>query len=88
MTTKVDIWALGIILYQWVFDQKHPYEALPGGKSTRIKALTSLDFPVTIEPLSDPLLQDVIQLCLEKRVENRPTAETLLNHPFLNPLSL
>lgn len=85
---KIDIWALGIILYQWVYDQKHPYEGMMGGKSTRIKALTSLDYPVSLEPLGDPLMFDVIKLCLEKRLENRPCAKTLLSHPFLNPLSV
>lgn len=92
LTTKADIWALGIILYQWVYDQKHPYENLPGGKSTRVKALTSLDVPITLESmassLSDPLVLDVIKLCLEKRIENRPSAKDLLTHPFLNPLSM
>ena len=85
LTTKVDIWALGIILYQLVYDTPHPYAALPGGKYSRIKALTSLDVPIDLEPLDDPLLLDTIKLCLEKRVENRPEASELLKHPFLNP---
>ena len=30
VSSKSDIWALGIILYQWAYDEKHPYESLPG----------------------------------------------------------
>ena len=87
VTTKADIWALGIILYQWIYENSHPYSALPGGKYSRIKALTSLDVPIDLDPLEDPLLLDTIRLCLEKRIENRPTAKELLKHPFLNPCS-
>lgn len=87
VSTKADIWALGIILYQWVYNNSHPYSAIPGGKYSRIKALTSLDVPIDLDPLEDPLLLDTIRLCLEKRVENRPNAKELLKHPFLNPFS-
>ena len=88
MTTKADIWGLGIVLYQWAYNEKNPYETLPGGKISRIKALKSLDVPISLKPLQDPLMEDTIRLCLEKRIENRPTAKDLLKHPFLNPLSL
>ena len=88
MTTKADIWGLGIVLYQWAYNEKNPYETLPGGKISRIKALKSLDVPISLKPLQDPLMEDTIRLCLEKRIENRPTAKDLLRHPFLNPLSL
>ena len=88
MTTKADIWGLGMILYQWAYDEKHPYETLPGGEIAQIKALKNLDVPISLKPLQDPLLEDTIRLCLEKRIENRPTARNLLSHPFLNPLSL
>ena len=59
-----------------------------GGKMTRIKALTSLDVPIELKPIGDPLMQDTIRLCLEKRMENRPSAKKLLGHPFLNPMSV
>ena len=52
LSTKVDIWALGIILYQWVYRDTHPYAALPGGKNTRIKALCALDTPINLDPIS------------------------------------
>ncbi len=83
ISVKADVWALGIILYQWAYDSTHPYSTLPGGKFTRIKALTSLDVPINLDPLGDPMLRDTIRLCLEKRVENRPTVRQLLAHPYL-----
>ena len=88
LTVKVDIWALGIILYQWVYNDKHPYASLPGGKLTRIKALTTLDVPINLDSISDPMLYDTIRLCLEKRIEIRPNAQQLLKHPYLNPITM
>ena len=88
LTIKVDIWALGIILFQWVYDDKHPYAALPGGKLTRIKALTTLDVPINLDSISDPFLYDTIRLCLEKRIEIRPNVQQLLKHPYLNPITM
>ena len=69
--------ALGIILFQWVYNDKHPYCALPGGKLTRIKALTTLDVPINLDSLSDPLLYDTIRLCLEKRIEIKSQCATI-----------
>ena len=88
INTKSDVWALGIILFQWVYDLNHPYSNLAGGKFTKIKALTSLDIPIVLEPISDPFLMDTLRLCLEKRLENRATVQQLLSHPFLKPMSL
>ena len=83
----MDIWALGIILFQWVYDSRHPYVSLPGGKKSRNKALVTLDVPITLESLADPFLWDTLKLCLEKRAENRAYAKQLLRHPYLNPIS-
>ena len=51
--------------------ETHPYITLAGGKATRIKALSNLNVPINLDPISDPLLWDTIRICLEKRVENR-----------------
>ena len=88
----MDIWALGIILFQWVYDQSHPYVSLPGGKKSRIRALVTLDSPITFKDtgvkfLADPFLWDTLKVCLEKRPENRAHARQLLRHPYLNPIS-
>ena len=44
-TTKCDIWALGIILYNIVYGY-NPFNTVPGGKLSKIKAFSSLDIPV------------------------------------------
>lgn len=87
VSPKSDVWALGIILYQWIYQQNHPYDGLPGGKYTRIQALSSLDVPIHLDSISDPFLWDTIRLCLEKRPENRPSVKDLLNHPYLKPIA-
>ena len=78
-----DIWALGVILYQLIYDGLKPYHDRPGGKASKMKALANVDDPVTFEPTSDPDLMDTLQMCLNKRPLERPTAQALLKHPFL-----
>ena len=83
MPVQSDIWALGVILYQLVYDGLRPYHDRPGGKMSKLKALTNMDDPVTFEPTSDPQLLETLKMCLAKRPLERPTAQTLLQHPFL-----
>merc|ERR1711976_763318 len=66
-TKKVDIWALGIILYHTVFECL-PFSSVPGGKNGRIMALASLDDPVDFPSIDniDPNLLDTLKKCLQK----------------------
>ena len=54
---KVDIWALGIILYHTVYEVL-PFTTVPGGKNGRIKAIASIDEPVHFPSIDniDPML--------------------------------
>ena len=85
-STKCDIWALGIILYQIIY-HCIPFASVPGGKLAKIKAMGSLDHPVEFPEVDnlDPELLDTMKRCLDKNPEHRATVEELLNHPYLRP---
>ena len=78
-----DIWALGVILYQLVHDGQMPYHDVAGGKESRLRVLASMDYPVSFQPTLDKDLLDTMRSCLNKRPMDRPTAQSLLSHPFL-----
>ena len=89
LTQKLDVWALGIILYQMVFNGGHPYGTLPG-KPTKIIALKSTE-PVEIPDLhrsifkkNVPGLRQTLAACLEKDPGKRASVDQLLAMEFLS----
>ena len=82
---KSDIWALGVILYQLVYDGIAPFSSIPGGKAGKLKALISPEVAVEFEPLDDRTLMNTMKICLEKDPTKRADLDTLLKHPFLRP---
>jgi len=68
-----------------MYDDVSPYAGIPGGRLAKIAAITSLDYPVELEPLPDPHVLDTLRLCLEKDPLKRASAEDLLKHPFPDP---
>lgn len=76
-TTKVDMWALGIILYE-LSTKKHPIS-----KESDITNSDPLEIPSTIPPF----IKFLITQLLNKNPANRPSAEELLNLPELNEVA-
>ena len=79
-----DIWALGVILYQWVYNEPL-YATLPGGRVAKIKA-TIDSTPLVLEPIQDLDLFDTLTSCLHKNPLKRPSVEKLLSHAYLHPV--
>ena len=79
VSTKSDVWALGIILYQAVYCEL-PFASVPGGKIAKMKALSDPDIPVDFPTTTnlDPLLLDTMKKCLNKDPEQRATIAELL----------
>ena len=80
---ETDARALGIILYQWMYDGLVPYSELPGGRLAKISAITNLDYPIQFDPLEDPLIIETLRMCLEKDPVQRSSIDDLLRHDFL-----
>ena len=75
-TTKVDMWAIGIILYQLVSSSNLPFES--ENFFGLIEAIKENDPPPVQTSLST-FIKEAIKALLDKNPENRPDASTLLN---------
>lgn len=79
-----DVWSLGCILYQLVYNQP----VFPQSEIiTKIQAITNPNYEIEypfIEEMPDfNYLEDVMRLCLQRNPKDRPTISQLLSHPYL-----
>lgn len=77
-STGIDIWALGILLYE-LLHNKAPYS----GRSMAEVKKRIIHSKIKFKPNCNPDAQDLIQKILRVKVEDRPTIEQILKHPFV-----
>lgn len=73
-TNKVDMWALGIILYQLVASYRHPFHA----DNVFAMAMAIKDNELDLTRLSSSVpqfIKDTIKALLKKNPNDRPTAQ-------------
>eukprot|EP00760_Papus_ankaliazontas_P036332 PhM_4_TR8290/c1_g1_i1/m.40593 len=84
---KCDVWALGVSAYRMVFRGKFPFK----GETMDDICRSILNDPMAMDDTADPIdpdadLFDFLAATLEKRPENRPTVQSLLEHPYFETL--
>jgi serine/threonine protein kinase len=80
-TTKVDMWALGVILYQLFFN-KLPFEAESNFETMK---LISESEPEPLLSTVSPFIKEIISKLLNKNSENRSDAQELLVDEEIRP---
>jgi tousled-like kinase len=86
ISSKVDVWSIGIIFYQCLYGRKpfghNKSQAAILEENTMLKA-TEVDFPP--KPLVSNEAKSFIKRCLTYRKENRPDVLTLMDDHYLQP---
>lgn len=81
---SADVWSLGCILYQLVYNQP-PFPQIDWYQ--KIQAIVdetyNIDFPILAHRPDFTSVLDVMQMCLQRDPKSRPKIMDLLNHPYL-----
>jgi mitogen-activated protein kinase kinase 1 len=83
---KADIWSLGIIAIECALGQ-HPFTRADGPPPPLFEIMQRVvveDVPLPAQSGLSAACEDLIRKCLHKDENQRPSAEQLLQHPFLN----
>jgi serine/threonine-protein kinase len=73
VTVKSDIYALGLVLYE-IFTGKRAYDASTLAELQRLREISGPPSPTTFVKDLDPIIERVIQRCLEKDPAKRPSS--------------
>lgn len=79
--SKADIWSLGCILYNFVYGRP-PFDSYQDILS-KLQAITNPNHKIDFPRINNTNLLSCMKACLEYDKEKRPSAEELLNHPYL-----
>ena len=82
LDTKADIYSLGICMIE-IITRSQPYAECKGVYSKIAKLKMHGVPPLCLLRITNPLALNFIQLCLQKDPNERPTADELKRHPFL-----
>eukprot|EP01025_Chloroclados_australasicus_P056133 TRINITY_DN68_c0_g1_i1.p1 TRINITY_DN68_c0_g1~~TRINITY_DN68_c0_g1_i1.p1 ORF type:complete len:610 (-),score=23.29 TRINITY_DN68_c0_g1_i1:514-2343(-) len=77
-SSKVDVWALGILVYELLVGRP-PF----AGNSDAVTLTNIRVKEVHVPDHITPLARDFILLCLNKNPQSRPSIDSLYNHPWL-----
>jgi len=80
---KADLWSLGCVLIEMA-SAHHPWESFDNNLAAMVRIMTSGDIPKIPEHLTETC-KNFILSCLIRDPEERPGADELLKHPFVNP---
>ena len=81
-TTQVDIWALGIILYQLIASFSHPFER---ENFFAMMAAIKDNEPRPLPSTVSPFIKQIIKEILDKNPLTRPDAQALINKVEIRP---
>lgn len=76
---KVDIWCLGVLLYEMTHS-KTPFE----GQNIHMLQFQQKKHNIKFKPDLNPQLRTIVEKCLEFEPSNRPTAEDILSFPVFS----
>jgi tousled-like kinase len=84
ISSKVDVWSVGIIFYQLLYGKRPVGHDLQAGKVLIDKILNSKELEFPEKPLVSQEAKDFIKRCVNVDVRMRPEVSTIFQDPYLD----